>query len=61
MVRFKTYLTLVRYASKLERKYGTLVRRESNREVRSTYMAHVPYRTAILAHHITTVVISSAD
>ena len=43
------YGTLVRYASKIELKYGTLVRYGSRCEVRSTQIANVPYRTAILA------------
>ena len=40
---------LVRYASKIEPKYGTLLRYGSRCEVRSTQILNVPYRTAILA------------
>ena len=38
----------VRYASKIELKYGTLVRYGSRCEVRSTQILNVPYCTAIL-------------
>ena len=40
----------VRYASKIELKYGTLVRYRSRYEVRSTQILNVPYSTAILAN-----------
>ena len=40
----------VRYASKIELKYGTLVRYGSWWEVRSTQILNVRYRTAILAY-----------
>ena len=40
------------YASKIELKYGTLVRYSSRCEVRSTQILNVPYGTAILGFYI---------
>ena len=48
MVRVR-YVSRLRYASKIELKYGTLVRYGSRCEVRSTQILNVLYRTAILA------------
>ena len=42
------YGTLVRYASKIELKYGRPVWYASRCEVRSTQILNLPYRTAIL-------------
>ena len=53
------YGTLVRYASKIELKYGTQVRYGLRCEVRSTQILNVPYRTAsaIIAHRLITIVV----
>ena len=45
---------MVRYASKIELKYGMLLRYGSRCEVRSTQILNVPYRTAILARYAET-------
>ena len=50
LVRYAFFVMIrVRYASKLELKYGKLVRYGSRCEVRSTQILNVPHRTAILA------------
>ena len=51
-VRKKTKTNKVRYASKIELKYGMLVRYGSRYEVRSTQILNILYSTAILANDL---------